>query len=264
MATDKYTSLDQIEVDQTQYEMDHLVYTLSHDMRMPFITLRGFVEELSFLFDDLTELIEDVVPHLESEKQERLREIAEELPEIEAFVATSTKQLDTYLQDLLNLSRTGRQVLYHQKLDANRIIDRVLTELDDLVAEVEPIIEVDTLPACFGDKEALLQIFEHIIRNALQYHQLGRKCQIKISVKIENDFAVYEIADNGRGINKTDRRNIFEPFFRVGWHDVPGRGMGLAYARKLVRLHQGTVDCQSKEGVGTTICFTMPLKSMSY
>ena len=74
----------------------------------------------------------------------------------------------------------------------------------------------------------------------------------------KDDELLIRIRDNGRGIAQEDMDKVFAPFRRAGKQDVPGEGMGLAYAQTLVRRHGGRIWCESEPGVGTTFTFTLP------
>lgn len=245
--------------DNLEAEMESLIYTLSHDMRAPFVTLCGLVDEVTMLTDDMTNLLVDIIPELEADKQERMQYIVDDMPEIKSYIDQSVSQLDTYLQDLLTLSRLSRRDFHKQTLTSLHILEAVWNELDPLCDNGTLKIESeDQLPECYADRETLSEIFHHIIRNALQYRHASRPCTLTISGTVDNDKVHFQIMDNGRGISDFHQQKIFDPFYRVGWDDVDGRGMGLTYARKLVRLMDGTIWCQSIENIGTTIHILMP------
>ena len=68
---------------------------------------------------------------------------------------------------------------------------------------------------------------------------------------------IFYVRDNGRGIAEDDRHEVFEPFRRAGKQNVPGEGMGLAYAQTLVRRHDGRIWFQSEPGIGSTFMFAI-------
>ena len=239
-------------------EMEFLLFTLSHDMRAPFITLCGFVDELTYTLNDLVAIADDAVPHLSVEQQQQLLDTVDELPEIKRFIDQSVNQLDTFLQDLLKLSRTGRRILQHETLNVDAIVERVIQSLQPTIAEVDAHITHGSLESCKGDPEAIAEIFECVLLNALQYRATDRPCQINITSNVDEDLITYSIEDNGRGVSGDEQGKIFEPFYRAGKRDIPGHGMGLAYVRTLVRLHSGSVTCTSILDEGMTISICLP------
>ena len=239
-------------------EMEFFLLTLSHDMRAPFITLCGFVEELTYALNDLVEITDTALPHLTIEQQQQLRDTVDELPELKRFIDQSVSQLDTFLKDLLTLSRTSRRILQKELLNMDDIIEKVIQSLQPSVARVDVQITHSSIGQCTADREAIAEIFEHVLINALQYRATDRPCQINITSNVAHNLTTYSIEDNGRGISEDEQNKIFEPFYRAGKHDVPGHGMGLAYVRTLVRLHGGSVACTSIQGEGTTIFIYLP------
>jgi signal transduction histidine kinase len=73
-------------------------------------------------------------------------------------------------------------------------------------------------------------------------------------------FAIFEITDNGRGIDAKDHQRIFDLFRRAGRQDKPGQGIGLAHVRALVRRLGGTMSVASELNHGSTFTITLPIK----
>ena len=240
-------------------EMEYLLLTLSHDMRAPFITLCGFVEELTYTLNDLVAIADAALPHLNVEQQKQLHTTLDELPELKRFIDHSVNQLDTFLQDLLTLSRTGRRILQQEMLNMDDIVEKVIQSLQPSISEVEVYFTQNPLEPYNGDGEAIAEVFKHVLINALQYRAVDRPCQISITSNATQDLITYSIKDNGQGISEDEQDKIFEPFFRAGKRDGAGHGMGLAYVRTLVRLHGGSVACTSVKGEGTTIFVCLPV-----
>jgi len=242
----------------TEQEMENLLYTLSHDMRAPFVTLRGFVDELTMLTDDLSQQLEEVSPKLEVDQQQQIQETLAEIPEIKQYINASVQQLDHYLHDLLTLSRLGRKHLssntVHLTDVVNESVQRVTEQIDISYSQ----ITVDTLLDCVGDHDALVQIIQHVLDNAVRYTHPDQDAQVHISGVHDSDCVRITIQDHGRGLSQENVKLVFDPFFRVGWPGTEGRGMGLTYARKLVRMQGGAIGCESSEGVGTKFHIWLP------
>ena len=83
---------------------------------------------------------------------------------------------------------------------------------------------------------------------------------ISISGRTKLGFAIFEVTDNGRGIDAKDHQRIFDLFRRAGTQDKPGQGIGLAHVRALVRRLGGTMSVTSELQAGSTFTITLPLK----
>ena len=103
------------------------------------------------------------------------------------------------------------------------------------------------------------QIFSNLIDNALKYLKPGVPGDIAIRGRTKLGFAIFEIADNGRGIDPKDHQRIFDLFRRAGTQDKPGQGIGLAHVRALVRRLGGTMSVASELNNGSTFTITLPI-----
>lgn len=116
--------------------------------------------------------------------------------------------------------------------------------------------EPEILPPVLGDRNRLRQVFINIIDNALKYSDAGGV--VNISVEQVDKSIVITIADNGCGISEKDLPKVKQKFYKAN-QTVRGSGIGLAVADEIVRLHKGTLDINSAEGVGTTVTITIPI-----
>jgi len=105
----------------------------------------------------------------------------------------------------------------------------------------------------------LEQIFSNLIDNAIKYLKPGTPGDIAIRGRSRLGFAIFEISDNGRGIDPKDHQRIFDLFRRAGTQDRPGQGIGLAHVRALVRRLGGTMSVASEVDHGSTFTITLPI-----
>ena len=115
------------------------------------------------------------------------------------------------------------------------------------------------LPDIVSDRLALEQIFSNLIDNALKYLKTGVPGEISVRGRTKLGFAIFEISDNGRGIDPKDHQRIFDLFRRAGTQDKPGQGIGLAHVRALVRRLGGTMSVASELHQGSTFTITLPI-----
>ena len=116
------------------------------------------------------------------------------------------------------------------------------------------------LPDIVSDRLALEQIFSNLIDNALKYLKPGVPGDITVRGRTKLGFAIFEVADNGRGIDPKDHQRIFDLFRRAGTQDKPGQGIGLAHVRALVRRLGGTMSVASELHGGSTFTITLPIQ----
>ena len=114
-------------------------------------------------------------------------------------------------------------------------------------------------PGGASDRLALEQIFSNLIDNALKYLKPGVPGDILVRARTKLGFAIFEVIDNGRGIDPKDHQRIFDLFRRAGTQDKPGQGIGLAHVRALVRRLGGTMSVSSELNHGSTFTITLPI-----
>ncbi|MCB9460512.1 MAG: HAMP domain-containing histidine kinase [Anaerolineaceae bacterium] len=254
---DAATRLDDPE--RLDAEMRYMLYILSHDLRGPFITLRGFVEELRMIADDISDGLEAILPSLEPAQAENITMSLEELPEVMGFIGGAVDSLDSYMQRLLKLSRLGRTPQLPRWIEPAKTLAQVLADKSENAFFSQSTINIDTMPDVWADEESFYQLMDTAVTNACQYHQEGKAAEVNISASAEDGGILIHVKDNGRGINDVDLPRIFEPFFRAGRQNTPGEGMGLTYARLIMRMHKGKLWCESQVDGGTSLFMWLPL-----
>ena len=119
-------------------------------------------------------------------------------------------------------------------------------------------ISIGRLPQVFGDRVAIEQIFSNLIDNARKYLRKDVPGRVEVRGAATPTHLVFEVADNGRGIDPRDHQRIFDLFRRAGEQDRPGEGIGLAHVRALVRRLGGSMGVQSEPGKGSVFTVTLP------
>lgn len=243
-------------------EIQRFAYIVSHDLRSPLVNVMGFTSELEAATKPLKALIDKA----EAEAPEILTQdarlaVTSDLPESIGFIRSSTQKMDRLINAILRLSREGRRVLAPEPVDMRRLLTGIADSLrhrsDELGAEIR--VEPNT-PELFSDRLAVEQIFSNLIENALKYLKPGRPGRIVVRGQRRGDRVVYEIEDNGRGIDPKDHDRIFDLFRRSGAQDQPGEGIGLAHVRALAYRLGGTVTCDSALDQGATFRVSLPAK----
>ncbi len=166
-------------------------------------------------------------------------------------------RINQQISDFLNYSRPT-------KADLTPIAARKVIEDSLRIAEVEAeeknvkigIVEHENVPKIMGDPEFLRSVFNNLFINALQAMESGGgRLSIKISPDSDGKYVNFEISDTGNGIPAENLSKIFEPYFST---KETGTGLGLAIVHKIVEIHNGTIEVESKEGGGTKFTVKLP------
>jgi signal transduction histidine kinase len=247
------------ELEQSNEEVRRFAYIVSHDLRAPLVNLKGFSAELRLALGEIESAVSAVSDHLDEEQKQALTyALQEDAPEALGFIDTSVTHMDHFITALLKLSRLGRRELRLELVDVDGIVETCLQTLAHQIAESQTEVSVGELPEIVADQTSIEQIVGNILSNAIKYLHPDRPGKVEITAVRGEDETLFQIRDNGRGIDARNMDKVFAPFRRAGNEDVPGDGMGLAYVQALVRRHAGRIWCESEPGVGTLMSFTIP------
>jgi signal transduction histidine kinase len=250
-------------------EIQRFTYIVSHDLRSPLVNIMGFTSELEQLRHDIFKRIAallhasaspaaaagDTEPVLEEED----KQLAQDFSEALEFIKSSIAKMDRLISAILNLTREGRREFEPVPIDTRELIEAIVTTVAHQAAEAEARIRIDPLPQIVSDRLALEQIFSNLLDNALKYLKPGVPGEISVRGRTKLGFAIFEVADNGRGIDPKDHQRIFDLFRRASAQDKPGQGIGLAHVRALVRRLGGTISVSSELHCGSTFTITLPI-----
>ncbi len=164
------------------------------------------------------------------------------------------------LDDLVVYARSGRRRKPLELVDANAIVQRALDVLRPTIEQQHASVTVETLPHVWADANQLVDVFQHLVGNALKYRSTAPP-QVHVSSRQGEEVWVFSVTDNGLGLDMEEAERIFEVFQRLHPRDsYPGTGVGLAICRRIVARHGGTIWVVSTPGQGTTFFFTLPIE----
>jgi hypothetical protein len=190
--------------------------------------------------------------------------VREDVPEAIGFIRTSTQKMDRLINAILTLSREGRRTITPELLDMDDLVQLIADSLQHRVDALDATIEIQTpLPRLVSDRVAIEQIFSNLIENAVKYLQPGRPGHIRVSGATSLGRAIFEVSDNGRGIDPKDHERVFDLFRRSGAQDQPGEGIGLAHVRALAYRLGGVISCESALREGATFRLSLPVAFMA-
>jgi signal transduction histidine kinase len=218
-------------------ELERFNYTVSHDLKTPLVTIRGFA---GLAGTDLA-----------AGRNEAVRK------DLGRIVAAADK-MHRLLDDLLELSRIGRVVHPPEDVDLG---DLVRDAIELLKGQLEPkgvAVQVAAdLPVVRADRRRLLEVLQNLLENAGKF--TGSQAQPKVEVGWRQDGTerVFYVRDNGQGIEPRFLERVFGLFEKLD-PGVEGTGVGLALVRRIVEAHGGRTWAESEgPGRGTTVCFTL-------
>ena len=232
-------------------EMENYLYVASHDLRTPLVNIQGFSQRLKKQADSIKSLFAN--KSLEPEILHQLSIITDEnIPKTLSFVFSNIEKMDTLINGLLQISRTGRVEMNIQKIDMNALFATIFQSLDFQIKEAQCKIDINPLPVCYGDAELLDQLFANIISNALKYSDPERVLKITVNATHKHNRLVYTIRDTGKGIEQKHLDKIWDIFYRTDPRsDKTGEGIGLSLVKRIAEKHKGKVWAESEENKGS-------------
>ena len=218
-------------------ELESFVYTVSHDLRAPLVSIDGFSSVLQKEFYD----------QLGQQGQHYLDRIQ-----------ANVSHMDALIGHLLALSRIGRVVGPIEEIDVSGLLAEIQQELALRLEEAgAEFVVQEPLPTIRADRDRIRQVFTNLIDNAIKFRSQERPLRIEVGGLEEDGFYRFHVADNGTGIAPQYHELIFAPFRQLD-PQTEGVGMGLALVKKIVEHHGGRVGVESEEGKGATFYFTLP------
>ena len=220
---------------------DEFVSLVSHELRTPLTSIRGYLELL--LTDE---------------------SLAEEQRRFLGIVDRNSGRLLHLVSDLLFLAQVdaGKLTFGGGPVDLEAIV-RECVETSLPAAQEKGIAlsaRAEHIPTLQGDRDRLAQVLDNLVSNALKFTPSGGHVAVRLS-EVDGS-AVIEVEDSGLGLPAEEQGKVFERFFRssrAAAKAIPGTGLGLAIAQAIVERHDGRIELESVENVGTTARVELPL-----
>ena len=186
---------------------------------------------------------------------------------ISGVINDETKRLRFQVEKVLQMSMFERQsvTLKKKEVDANELINGVVNTFRLKVESSGGTLDAELNAEdsiVFVDEMHFTNVIFNLLDNAVKYKRADVDIALKIRTWNESNKLCISIEDNGIGIKKEDLKKIFEKFYRVhtgNRHDVKGFGLGLAYVKKIISDHKGTIRAESELNVGTKFIIVLPL-----
>ena len=228
------------ELEARNAELERFTYTVSHDLRSPLVTMRGFLGYLrqDAVAGDMARFDKDI-----------------------GRIANAVDRMQTLLNDLLELSRVGRIMNPAEDIPFGQIA-RDATELVMGPGD-EGRVRVDiqkNLPTILGNYTRLVEVLQNLISNAIKFmgDQPEPRIEIGCSGADKDGKPILFVRDNGIGIEPQFHDRIFGLFNRLD-PSIAGTGIGLTLVRRIIEVHGGRIWVESQPGAGATFLFTLPI-----
>ena len=224
---------------QANQEMEAFIYTVSHDLKAPLVTLHGMTDRLQRKHQD----------RLDEKGQHYLTRIRANIERLEDLVL-----------DLLELSRIGRIEDAQETFDAAETVADSIESCREIIDQKGLKI---TCPEKLGQimfsRKRLVQVFSNLITNAAKYSDDHRSPLLEISSKNDNGYIHFSFKDNGRGIDEKFQEKIFGAFQRPGSRkEDEGTGIGLTIVKRIIEYNGGSIRLESTPGIGSTFHLIVP------
>ena len=180
------------------------------------------------------------------------------------IILEENEKLNLQIEQVLSMTALERGEIPLQKieLDFHQLINDTLKCIGIQIENQQGNIKLNLLAEIFvikGDKTHLTNALCNLIDNAIKYAK--EKPDITIHTYNRGKFLLMEVSDNGIGIEKKYQKKVFDKFFRIPTgdiHNVKGFGLGLAYVKKIVEIHQGIIEIKSEPNKGTIFTISLP------
>ncbi len=258
-------------LEQSNASLKQFAYVASHDLKEP---LRKIITFSLRLQDEYKDRIDD-------RGKTYLNKIE-----------MATYRMQKLIDDILNISSLNAEELSYEKINLNKIMQRVLLDMEIVIETTHANITVNTLPVIEANPSQMAQLFQNIISNSLKFIQPNKQPLIQITAeeitgeqlqKTNGSFTHFKsngesdiawknekfcritISDNGIGFDMAYAERIFEVFQKLNSSSVyQGTGIGLAICKKIIESHHGTITVNSRVDIGSVFTITIPVLQKNF
>ncbi len=219
-----------LELRQTNIDLDNFVYTASHDLKSPIANLEGLQHLLMKRLED---------------------KLSEQEMQMLQLMHQSTRKLNQTIKDLTQISRTQKEKGEIVLVYFDELLTDVSEDLSPLIQESAAQIKIELgIKNIAYPKKHLRSILYNLLSNAIKYRSPERLPEILVRTEQIQDEVILTVSDNGMGIAEHQQHKLFQMFKRLHTH-VEGSGIGLYMIKRMVDNNGGHLSVESKQGLGT-------------
>lgn len=217
-------------------DLETFLYTVSHDLKSPIVSIGGFVSRILRSNNNLDVKTKHYLERIEA----------------------NVRSMESMLKGLLNISRISHRDLDLEEVDITNLLNTIVNNNSQIVENENASVNIGQLPTLKCDYDKMQQVFLNLILNALKYCPEGRKPKIEIGSYEEKNQMVVYIKDNAEGFKDSDKDRAFRIFERFNI-EKEGTGVGLAIVKSIIEKHGGKVGIESQVGQGSTFFLKFPI-----
>jgi PAS domain S-box-containing protein len=224
-----------------QQQKDNFIGIASHELKTPVTSIKAY-----------TQVLEKMLL-----KKGEVKEAA-----MISKMDGQLNRLTSLIGDLLDVTKinSGRLQFNHRNFDFNPLVLDLVEDLQRTTQKHVLITQLEESVTLYADEERIGQVIINLITNAIKYSPEAK--EIIISTKVDDKQLMFCVKDFGIGISEENLQRVFEQFYRVTGlmqYTFPGLGLGLYISAEIIKQEGGQIWVNSKEGEGSTFCFTLPI-----
>lgn len=237
------------ELERANENLSQFVFIASHDLQEPLRKLQLFASQLTKAEDEVPVNLRNIV----------------------SKIGNSARRMSDLIRDVLAFSAISSIESGHVRTDLNLILQSILTDLELLISEKQPVISIEELPVIKAVPVLINQLFNNLLSNSLRFSSkeiltitissrtlLPKEVRKHAELNKQLSYCEIMVKDNGIGFEQHFAEKIFEIFQRLK-SAYPGTGIGLALCKKIVSIHEGSIRAEGKVDEGATFFIYLPL-----
>ncbi len=225
------------ELTRINAELDRFVYSTSHDIRSPLVSILGLIN----------------IARLELTEGDPVKEYL-------GMIEKSVKKLDKFVQEIIHYSQNARMEVKYEQIDFEEEVNAVFDSLKqfDGHSDIELRLDYVVESPFYSDTNRLRAIFKNLLTNSIIYQRNSvPQSFVEVKVRANKYNALIEVKDNGIGISEEYIDKVFDMFFKATTFSS-GSGLGLYVVKESLNILDGDIQVESKQNEGATFIIDIP------